>query len=183
MVKPKNGLPQGSVLALLLFNIYTNDQPLPEITQRFPYTDDLCITAQNKSFEMVEQHLRKALPILTLYYQNNRLKSNPAKTQSCLFHLRNHHATRKMNIIWNRTPISNDKYPVYLGVTMDRTLSFKEHTRKLKAKIQSRNALLSKLANSKWGTSPYTLRCTFLQLNTRAQCGEDQLMQEKSTQL
>ena len=63
----KNGLPQGSVLAPLLFNIYTNYQPLPENTQRFLYADDLCITAQNKSFEMVEQHLRKALPVLFFY--------------------------------------------------------------------------------------------------------------------
>ena len=113
---------------------------------------------------MVEQHLRKALPILSLFCQNNRIKNNLAKTQSCLFHLRNHHATRKMNVIWNETPISHDKYPVYLGVTMDRTLSFKEHRRKLKAKIQSRNALLSKLANSKWEANPYTLRTTALTL-------------------
>ena len=114
---------------------------------------------------MVEKHLRKALPILYLYYQNNRLKSNPAKTRkSCLFYLRNHHATRKMNVIWNGTPISHDKYPVYLDVTTDRTLSFKEHTRKLKAKIQSRNALLSKSANSKWGANPYTLLTTALAL-------------------
>ena len=47
---------------------------------------------------------------------------------------------------------------------MDRALSFKEHTRKLKAKIQLRNALLSKLANSKWGANPYTLRATSLAL-------------------
>ena len=164
MEKPKNGVPQGNVLAPFLFNIYTNDQPLPENTQRFLYADDLCITAQSKSFEMVEQHLRKALPILSLYYQSNRLKTNPAKTQSSLFHLRNHHATGKMNVIFNGTPISHDKYPVYLGVTMDRTFSFKEHTRKLKAKIQSRNALLSKLANSEWGANPYTLRTTALAL-------------------
>ena len=69
-----------------------------------------------------------------------------------------------MNVIWNETPNSHDKYPVYLGVTMNRTLSFKEHTRKLKAKIQSRNALLSKLANSKWGANSYTLRTTALAL-------------------
>ena len=99
MENPKNGLPQDSVLAPLLFNICTNDQPLSESTQRFLYADDLCITAQNKSFEMVKQHLRKALPILTLYYQNNRIKSNQAKTQSCLFNLRKHHATRKINEI------------------------------------------------------------------------------------
>ena len=160
----KNGLPDGSVPAPLLIAIYTNDQPLPENTQRFLYADDLCIATQNKSFEMVEQHLRKALLMLSFYYQNNWLKSNMEKTQSCLFYLRNHHATRKMNIIWNGTPISHDKYLVYLGVTINKTLSFKEHTRKLKAKIQSRNALLSKLTNSKWGANPYTLRTTALAL-------------------
>ena len=75
----KNGLPRGSVLTTLLFNIYTNDQPLPESTQRFLYADDLCITAQNKSFKMVEQHFRKALLILTLDYQNNQLKKKSGK--------------------------------------------------------------------------------------------------------
>ena len=42
----RNGLRQGSVLAPLLYNIYTNDQPAKERTSRFIYADDLCITSQ-----------------------------------------------------------------------------------------------------------------------------------------
>ena len=50
----QNGLPQGSVLALLLYNIYTNDQPTVERISRFIYADDLCIASQESSFEAVE---------------------------------------------------------------------------------------------------------------------------------
>ena len=49
----KNGLPQGSVLSPILFNIYTNDQPINDGTRSFIYADDLCITAQYPTFTEV----------------------------------------------------------------------------------------------------------------------------------
>ena len=66
--RQKNDLPQGSVLAPLLFNIYTNDQPVHPNTRSFLYADDLCIATQKQSFEEVEKNIGDALAGLTPYY-------------------------------------------------------------------------------------------------------------------
>jgi len=164
METPKNGLPQGSVLAPMLFNIYTIDQPQFENIRRFIYADDLCIATRSKSFEIIENRLTDALTILSDYYKQWFLNANPGKTQVCTFHLNTRQANRNLRVRWENKELKNTKYPVYLGVTLDRTLSFKENTRKLKEKVASRNNLLRKLANTKWGTDPNTLKTTAVAL-------------------
>ena len=161
----KNGLPQGSVLAPTLFNIYTNDQPEFPNIRRFIYADDLCLATQSTLFETIEERLTDALSVLTRYYHQNSLNANPGKTQVCAFHLKNHLAKRKLNIRWNSQELEYNNFPVYLGVTLDRTLSYAEHTKKVKGKVATRNNLLSKLANSSWGADPTTLRTTALALS------------------
>ena len=64
----KNSLSQGSVLSPILFNIYTNDQPLHEGTRSFIYADDLCVTAQYFSFTEVKRAIEDALDKPTQYY-------------------------------------------------------------------------------------------------------------------
>ena len=90
----KNGLLQGSVLSPILFNIYTNDQPLHDGTRYFVYADDLCITTLYPSFTEVEHTMEKALDELTSYYRSNSLKANPDKTHVTAFHLKNREEKR-----------------------------------------------------------------------------------------
>ena len=162
--KQRNGLPQGSVLAPVLFNIYTNDQPVSPGTRSFIYADDLGIAAQNHNIDDIEVTLSTALQNLTKYYKDNQLKANPAKTQVSLFHLRNREVGRKLSLTWNGVDLKQCDFPVYLGVPLDRTLSYKQHIEKVKGKVRTRNNLLHKLASSSWGANTFTLRATALAL-------------------
>ena len=67
-------------------------------------------------------------------------------------------------LAWNGVDLENTAYPKYLGVTLDRTLNYKQHILNTKMKVETRNNLLMKLANSKWGTNARTIRTTALTL-------------------
>ena len=43
---------------------------------------------------------------------------------------------------WNGIDLENTAYPKYLGVTLDRTLNYKQHILNTKMKVATRNNLL-----------------------------------------
>ena len=62
----------------------------------------------------------------------------------------------------NRTHCNLD--PVYLGVTLNRTLSYKANIEKTKKKVGTGNNIIRKLRTSKWGATPTTPRSSALAL-------------------
>ena len=68
------------------------------------------------------------------------------------FHLHNTSATRELSVYLDGLRLRHECHSTYLGVTLDRTLSYREHLTKTAGKLKNRNNLL-KLASSTWGAS------------------------------
>ena len=79
-------------------------------------------------------------------------------------HVENREAGRKLNITWYNKRLEHIPNPVYLGVTLDRPLSYKEHIHQLKYNISARKNILRKLSNTKWGAKPTTNKTIALAL-------------------
>lgn len=88
------------MLTPVLFNIYTNDQPIGANIQHFLYEDDLAVTVQGDINFKVEQKMQRKLQRLDKYYTENASDLNPAKSQIRAFHLKNAKVKCKLEISW-----------------------------------------------------------------------------------
>jgi len=77
-----------------------------------------------------------------------RLKPSASKTISSVFHLHNTSGTRELSVYHDGQRLQHECHPTYLLVTLDRTLSYREHLTKTAGKLKNQNYLLMKLAGS-----------------------------------
>ena len=90
---------------------------------------------------------------------------HPQKTQISTFHLKNRDAQRELKVVWHGKLLAYSHKPAYLGVTLDRWLTYKDHIAITKANTGDTNSICNKLANTNyWGTDARTIRTTALAL-------------------
>ena len=159
----KNGVPQGLVLAPLLFNIYTYDLP-SMISRKFAYADDLALLHSSGNWKDLEGTLNQDMFTLSTYLQTWRLKLSHTKTVTADFHLNNREAKRELKVYNNGRLLPFCPTPTYLGVKLDRSLTFRHHLMALRKKLFSRITLLRRLVGSGWGAGAKILRIATLSL-------------------
>ena len=159
----KNGVPQGLVLAPTLFNIYLSDLPSTS-SSKYAYADDLALLYSNRNWTTVENTLTTDMDALAKYLRTWRLKLSTTGTTAPPITLNTKEAHRQITVKMDGSTLPCNSTPTYLGVKLDRQLTFKQHIEALRDKVASRNNLLRRLAGSSWGAHTSTLRTGALAL-------------------
>ena len=81
---PRAGVPQGSVIAPQLFNIYVNGPPVAKC-QISQYADDIALYYQSSNIGLAIEKLRQGLETLTNWLDKNYIKINHSKSNFLLF--------------------------------------------------------------------------------------------------
>jgi len=134
------GVPQGSVLGPLLFLIYVNDiaHVLPENNTRL-FADDTNIFITGDNIITLKQRSQFALQSLYKWFCDNQLSLNISKTCFTLFSKKL--STSDLKISLNNVNVPCVDHTKYLGVYLDKDLSFKKHTEYVKGKLTKMTGL------------------------------------------
>ena len=158
-LKLHQGVPQGAVLSPLLFIFYINGikDIVPEEVQVSLYADDIAIWAQHKDIQVAQEAVQLAVSNIASWSCNHKLILNPAKCVASFFSTDPHEAKWIPSITINDQTIPVNKFPSFLGISYDRTLSFRTHAEIVKTRVLCRTRILASLATKQWGWSRKSL--------------------------
>ena len=128
----KSGVPQGSLIGPKIFNIYIDDMPRQPNVETAVYADDRIYYTSSTDPDEIVLRLNAQLELTKDWGYKNRIKTNADKSESILFT----RSTKEPDICpeFDGIPIPWKKHVKYLGVTLDKKLTFKKHTEIVKNK-------------------------------------------------
>ena len=137
----KYGVPQGSILGPLFFNIFLNDIFLfVDKTKMANYADDNTPYAIESNFENLINVLENETAILLNWFRINEMKSNEDK---CKLIILNREGDK---IKIGEENITGTKSVKLLGVTIDNKLNFDEHVHKICKKASQKLHALARIS-------------------------------------
>jgi Reverse transcriptase (RNA-dependent DNA polymerase)/Endonuclease-reverse transcriptase len=126
-----SGVPQGSLIAPHLFNLYINDIPIPQKGHLSLFADDTAYYTQVpwKNLKSVKSELIKNVSSLQEYFSDWKIQLNDSKTEFSIF-TKSSKMVKKMandTISFNNEFFTWKDSVKYLGVILDKKLIYSHH--------------------------------------------------------
>jgi len=127
----KHGVPQGSILGPLLFLIYINDlsRTISKLANTILFADDTSIIVSNSNQDEFKTNINSVMYETMNWFQSNLLTLNCNKTHFLQF-LTKKKKELQIQIMSSNSIISILNSTTFLGLTIDSTLSWKDHIAK-----------------------------------------------------
>ena len=131
---------------LLFFSTYTYTICLPLPSRSMPTLTNWRYFFSSRDWKVLERTLSEDTTIVSAYLQTWRLKLSHGKTVTAAFHLHNQKAKRNLKVKNNCKILPFFLVPTYLGVKLDRALTYRHHLEALRKKLSTRVSLQRRLA-------------------------------------
>ena len=126
------GVPQGSILSPLLYNLYTHDIPKTRGTNLALFADDTAVYTSGRVSVCIANRLQKSMNHIGKWLTKWRIMVNPEKSTCVYFPLRRTDDMPNVRLLGKIIPEA--KEAKYLGVTIDSKLSFTKHITNVRRK-------------------------------------------------
>ena len=151
------GLPQGSVLSPILFNIYTASihEVWDDTITCIQYADDLVIYSTQSTYKDCVTVLKHIAYCLKCWLDNHNFELSENKSAVMIFSRhRIDPGTRTLNLNTYAIP-HVDEYK-YLGIILDKKLLWTKYINYIKTKCEKGINILKSVTRAKWGADPKT---------------------------
>ena len=140
------GVPQGSILGPLLFLIYINDIVNSSPTLSFIlFADDTNILLSHKNLRELVNVMNSELENVSSWFKCNKLSLNISKTHIMHFQTNRRNVDFPQNITIDNIPLDKKEYVKFLGITIDRHLSWGQHVNNVTSSVAKGIGILYKL--------------------------------------